>query len=557
MSDENRKAVTLTWLAWAICMVACYALVWNLWIENTKVNRNLTEKVKVWLIGSAMIIVILRWAWHRWLEAGARAALGRYTRRALSLALATLCLASVLNYGRFGLKLIRDRIDVYDMIHYYLGSKYFDELGYFDLYPACILADLENDGPHFKNPPTYQAQDENGYEIRPFPKAIEHGRTVRKRFSEERWAAFSHDFVTLQRKYYGLTQKYWWQMVNDHGFNGSPSWAAYASPLANMVPVEHVKYLGYLDLGLLVVGLSITCWAFGPWAAGFLLIFLTTSYSTRWPTITWSFLRYDYVTGLIIATALIKKGRPLLSGAFAAHAAAMRLFPLTYLLGPGVRAAWTLVRRRRMDRLAFLFFTGFVIWLGLLHGNVLLRWGGDPILTHWEGMSEHMAPENLSSRREGLAIAIAYRGETDEGWSPKRIDRVQEQEPVRKILAWAMVLALAWGLRRAEPAEGFAAGFIAFFALATASYYYYVVRAPLVQVHSSQPGKTRHALALLWLLGIDLFCNYAQQYMGGNRIFVIGWMGWMLLAYSIGMIGVLWWESSRTGKQLQAVSESG
>ena len=43
--------------------------------------------------------------------------------------------------------------------------------------------------------------------------------------------------------------------------------------------------------------------------SGATLIFLFTTYSTRWPTFTWAFGRYDYVSMLIIAVALLKKSK--------------------------------------------------------------------------------------------------------------------------------------------------------------------------------------------------------------------------------------------------------
>lgn len=532
-----------------VAAILLYAVVHRLWLGDGKFSRNDSEEVKVFLLAFGMVLVGLRSAWHRWLRPlGGRAA--AWSRGVLGFLLLALCVASVTNYGRHGTYVIRDRIDVYDMIHYYLNARYFEELGYFDLYPACILADHEADGPHFApNPPSWQAQDASGYSIQPFQTAIARGEQVKARFSPDRWAAFRHDFTTLQREYYGLTRDYWYQLVNDHGFNGTPGWVGYASPIARVVPVEAVKLLGYLDLGLMLVAVAVGAWAFGPWAAGFLVVFLANTYSTRWPTITWAFLRYDYAVALILATAFMRKARPVLAGIFAGHAAAMRLFPLTWLFGPGVQAAWTFLRHRRVDRFLLVFFLAVAGWIALLQVNFTAQQDFSGIQTHWNGMSEHMEPENLSSRREGLAIALAYRGERDEGWSLRRIDRVEAQEGVRKVVAVGILLALGWALRRSDPAEAFALGFIPFFALATASYYYYVVRAPLILVHAGSPERPRHALALAFLLGIDAFTNFAQQYLGGNRIFVIGWLGWLLLLYCVGMIAVLLWEDRRRARQ--------
>ncbi len=532
------------WILVTAVLIGVYAVLRATVLDGLKVNRNASEVVKIYLIAGAIAVATGRWAWQRWMSPRTDAA-AHWTRRLLVLSILVLCLMATLNYGRYGWKLVGDRIDVYDVIHYYLGPKYFDELGYFDLYAACIIADEERDM-HFRPaPPTYQHQDFNGYEIRPYKAALARSDELKAKFTEERWEGFADDFTTLQREFYGLEKKYWYQMVNDHGFNGTPAWAGYAAPLVNLVDATNVKLICYVDILLLLVAVGCGWWAFGGWSAAFLYFFILTTYSTRWPTISWSILRYDYAVALIIAVSMVKKGRPLLAGLFAGHAAAMRLFPLTFFYGPGVQGAWQMVRHRKLDKFAVLFFVGAVAWIGALETNFAARFGGEHIVNHWKGMTDHMAPENLSSRRLGLAIALAYQGEFDEPWSFDRIDRVESQEPIRKGVGLVILLALGWALRKCDRAEAYAMGFIAFFALATASYYYFIVRAPLILVHACGLKKTRHLVALSWLLGIELFCNLAQQYLGGNRIFVIGAMGWALLVYCTGMIAVLIWESHR------------
>ncbi|MBN1335929.1 MAG: hypothetical protein JXB39_08220 [Deltaproteobacteria bacterium] len=545
MSPKTARWARLAgWTLALAVLVVLYVVLQPHIVGDRRFNRDRSETFKVWILGFGIGLVALRWAWHRWLEPRA-SSLTRWSSRALAFLLLALCFTAVANYGRFGTYVIRDRVDVYDLIHYYLNARYFDELGYYDLYPACILADLENGGPWFKsNPPTFQDQDENGYAFRPISEGVQKGLTVKEKFTPERWASFSHEFLVLQRETYGLTLDYWWQLVNDHGFNGSPAWVGYASPIAKLVPVESVKLLGYLDLVLLLGAVGASWWAFGGWSAGFLLLFLVTTYSTRWPTVTWAFLRYDYAVALILGAAFVRKGKGFWAGLSTSHATAMRIFPLLWSFGPAVQGLWQLVRHRRLERFALLFLAGFVVWLLALEANFAIQYGWDAVVSYWTDMATHMEPANLSSRREGLAIALAYRGEFDAGWSEARINRVAFQEPIRMVVAALLLLPLAWGLRRADRAEAYALGFIPFFALTTASYYYYVVRAPLIAVYGSDLRRGRHALALGFLLAVDLFSNFAEQHLGGNRIFVIGWLGWSLLAFCIGTIGVLLWEDA-------------
>src|SRR4029077_7111834 len=74
-----------------------------------------------------------------------------------------------------------------EMFHYYLGPKYFDELGYFELYNAVIAADAEQDNaladlPFYTDLTTYQNAGREA--------ALEHANVVKAAFSRERWDAF-------------------------------------------------------------------------------------------------------------------------------------------------------------------------------------------------------------------------------------------------------------------------------------------------------------------------------------------------------------------------------
>ena len=97
------------------------------------ITRAASEWVKVWIAFGGITLLLM------WTD---------LPRRRARVLLAVLCLVSVLNYARWGPKVLVEHIDSYDVMHYYLSAKYFDELGYFDLYPAILQADREHpDGP--------------------------------------------------------------------------------------------------------------------------------------------------------------------------------------------------------------------------------------------------------------------------------------------------------------------------------------------------------------------------------------------------------------------------
>ena len=198
------------------------------------VSRAASEGYKVWIAAGGVGLALI------W---------GLLPRRIATWTLAGLVLVSTLNYGRWGPRLVAEHVDTYDLIHYYLNAKYFDELGYYDLYPAIVLADYEDDGFDYpRQGNKYMAQDPHGHFFADIPHALDRGREVKSEaFTPERWAAFSYDLAYLQ-DLPGMNDKLWRQMLQDHGYNGTPVWTVLARPLAELTPVEQIKHLSQLDL---------------------------------------------------------------------------------------------------------------------------------------------------------------------------------------------------------------------------------------------------------------------------------------------------------------------
>ena len=453
-------------------------------------------------------------AWHR------------IPRRAAHIGLLMVTLIATINYGRWGSKVWTEKIDSYDLMHYYINAKYFDELGYYDLYPAVILADHTNSGPYFEEGRKYMAQDEKGHSFKPIRHALDRGRKVRADFTEERWTEFQQDVLFLQRNTRGFNDKLWRQMILDHGFNGTPPWTVVAAPLANLVPVQSVKLIGWMDMVLLLVTLGFVGWAYGRSTAMWVWFFLVTSYSTRWPTLSWSFLRYDYLCMLLVGMSLLRRGRPFLAGVATGWAAAVRLFPLMWLFGPGAKGLIGLMRRR-VDRGLLMLALGTVVTVGALNAVAVANFGSETIGVHFENMMDHNKAEQLSSRRIGLALALPFRGELLPKFiEPERKKKVEAQKPLRFAIAGVVMLLLGWGLRNSRDDEAYAFGFVPLYLLTTASYYYYVVRAPLIALHASDLSDRRNRIGLALLLSVDWFANWAQTTHGGHRVFNIGWQAW-------------------------------
>jgi hypothetical protein len=498
------------------------------------VTRELTEYWKIWLCSGAVLLIVL---WPRMPRAWAGRALG------------SLVLLAAINYTRFGTSSLTERLDAYDLLHYYVNAKYFDELGYYDLYPAMLYVDRQNEGPFFEERQnlSYMAQDDAGHHFDSVASGVERGAVVQARFSPARWVQFEHDVLYLQRTIgcrsrgrdgscvRELNNDLWRELINDHGFNGTTGWVLLARPFT-VVPVEGLKVLAYLDVLLLGGALALVAWAYGSTTAQFTTLFLLVTYSTRWPYVPWVFLRYDWVALLLAATALLKKGRPGLAGVAAGVAAVTRLFPALWMWGPFTRGLSELAERR-LHRPALVLAAGFALSVAVLQGAATLRFGSEQVGVHLQNMRDHNSAEQLSSRRIGLALALAtepWRGTAqDKRISDERRRRVDEQQPLRYALAAAGCVAMGFALRRRSDDEAFGYGFIPFFLITTASYYYYVARATLVVLHASDLTSLRNRVCLGLLFGLELLSNLLETQFAGHRMLLIGCLAWGLLAYVV------------------------
>lgn len=527
------------------------ALMWP-GARDGNVTRAATTAVALGGVAASLVwdVVALPWAIGFAVVAMVWPLLRDFHQKLAPILLIALTLTSVANYARWGTKSTFKEVDVYDVMHYYVNAKYFDELGYLDLYPAAILVDHENGGPHFEEGTFYLAQDGNVHAKKPISHALQRGRVVRSnKFTPERWNQFTHDVLFIQREQPGFNSKLWRQMIQDHGFNGTPVWTMLARPFSVMFPVESLKMLGHIDTVLLITAFLTVGWAYGRNTAMWAAILLLTSYSTRWPNITWAFLRYDWIAGLLIAMALLKKNRPYLAGLFTAWAATLRFFPAFWMWGPFAKGVGGLVRGK-VHRSLIVLAVGFVMGVGILELGAVAKFGRESVSTHFDNMLDHNSAEQLSSRRIGMALALAYNGPFEptppKFIEPERKQKIKDQTKLRYGLALLIMVIMGWGLRHTRDDEAFGWGFVPIFLLTTMSYYYYIARVTLGVLHAADLTKLRNRLGLVFLFGIEGFSNWSESAFSGQRVFLIGNTAWLLGVYTLVMMGILLFEASAT-----------
>lgn len=533
-SGSDRRAMATSW--WrrpevkrtaAIAGVVLLVLV-ALRISPFSLSPHDASGLKIYIIASAALVALF---WVR---------LPQHVRLVL---LTVLAVTASLNYYRWGPRSLYEKVDVYDVIHYYLGAKYYPELGYEGLYPALILVDHDN-GPKTGQLKRYRAQTAAGYEFRPVEDALERGRELREtRFTEERWRSFEHDSLVLSRDI-GISNASWRKLLLDLGFNGSPFWAALARPLVELVPVESVKYLCLLDPVLIGTGLLALWYAYGGVTALWALIFVAAAYSMRWPVAGEALLRYFWLASLLWALALVKMGRPALAGVATGLAALARIFPIVWLFGLGVLALHRLARRpfdlRNMDRFALFVGAGFASCVLAAAIWVALDVGMGSFADHAVEMGLHVG--RLASRHIGLAVTFIFEG----GLLPRHItpeqkEAVHELQTITRTVGVAYLAILGFGMGRLTRDQAFALGFLPFFMLVLAHDYHGVARVTLVVYHVSRLENRWDRICLAWLLALEVFAGWALVAYSDHVAFRIGYLAWGTAIYAVMVAAPLCW----------------
>jgi glycosyl transferase family 87 len=220
----------------------------------------------------------------------------------------------------------------HEFVHYYIGAKYFRELGYVGLYDCIANADREIAEEEHAAPriggtirDLSDVLSDKSYEA-----AIAHCKDDEgARFSPRRWESFKNDLRELHR----LVPDDWWNgVVTDAGFNPPPSWILLGSALANVIPIRAGQAPTYLlatslDMILLALCFMLLRSSFGVTTAVLAALYFgaTLISSYRWNG--GAFLRFTWLTAIVFSLAAMKRGRWVLAGSLLGAATCDRLFP--------------------------------------------------------------------------------------------------------------------------------------------------------------------------------------------------------------------------------------
>ncbi len=385
-----------------------------------------------------------------WGAALARAGRPHQHRRLRDLLLATLGLLGALcwtNFFQFHYSHYLQGIDFY---HYYVGAKYFPELGYTRLYECTAAADLASGlGDQVAD---RRLRDLETNTIVTAKAIIADPSRCTRHFSPGRWADFQAD-VAWFREF--LSDESWKQLHLDHGYNATPAWGILGVTIANLGPATGFTLyaLSLIDGLLLLVMWGFVWRAFGWRVMCVALVYWGTNYPAHYGWTGGSFLRQDWLAAVVVGICCLRMQRPLAGGFLLAFGAFSRIYPAFALVGLGLKAAWEMARTRspwistEHRRLAL----GALLALAMILPLSALSAGGPSAWRDWaENIQLHLG--SPTGNQIGLGTLISYDRETRLARSidPSNVDPFTVWKNARKrtferriVLVWGLVIGFA------------------------------------------------------------------------------------------------------------------
>jgi hypothetical protein len=378
----------------------------------------------------------LKWALAR---QGLKQQLGRlFYATALILIILGAC-----NYFRFDKTNLTELKDYYDLSYYYTNAKYFDELGYANLYPAMLVADAEGRNRYTK---IKRYRDLTDYKMRPRQDALDMADKIKSRFSPERWESFKRDIATIDKLW---KHSNWNYFFSDHGYNPPPTWTVLGKLIAGAIPVDWLKLGTSIDIVLVLLMFGVVFWAFGLDAFIFASLFFVCTKSGYWPMVGQALLRFDWLATTVIGMALFHKKRYALSGGCLAYAALVRVFPAIFFFPFLVEIARQLVVPGKVQKRFVRFIAGAAIVSIVLIGTALADFGFGAFVEAKDKILMHSGPNSYSSYRVGLGDAMVYHGEENRlemnirGGISGKAEQIRERGIYTKILGLASLVLIA------------------------------------------------------------------------------------------------------------------
>jgi hypothetical protein len=436
----------------------------------------------------------------------------------------------------------------HELYHYYLGSKYFPELGYFGLYVCSVQAAAE-DG--FDPATLRELTDLRSKERRTAAEVLAVAPACRESFAPERWSAFRADVGSFRA---WMGDPLWIGVLRDHGYNPSPAWTLFGRSIASIVPAtpDGLWQIAKIDTVLLIVLFGALAAVFGFDVACIAAIAWGACGHARYQWTGDAFLRQLWLTASMLGLAALYRGRAALGGALLAVATLERVFPGAFLLGFGARELVHWARNRRSSPELWRFVAGASFATILVVG--LATWVAGRGVGAWREFGENtrgmlsFTPRNalgldyalsftMVPPPEGLGENETERGEIIQSYRRRTLEARAPWRIAALALFGALFAAAMWrgvgrapdGSARIEAWEAAALGAAAVpFLTVSGSYYLgFVLAAALL-------AKRRWRIGAALLLACAAWSFFLANY--GGRALAFAASSWVLLALSLWML---------------------
>ncbi len=234
-----------------------------------------------------------------------------------------------------------------DLRQYYPTAKYFEEIGYRDVYVADMAAYREEKDANLDAIYRLPMRDLQTLRMSTVGEKQDAVDAVRARFSPERWAAYKED-ARYFREVMGTP--HWLDTMHDMGGNATPVWMSIAYLMFSNLAPSNGAFLatGMIDLVLLLFMFAMIGRTFG-----LRTMFVAAAvfgandfimYGTNWGGST---LRHDWLAYLGLAACALKRNNFLLGGALIGFSTMIRAFPGLAFVAVCIPGLWRIWEHRR------------------------------------------------------------------------------------------------------------------------------------------------------------------------------------------------------------------
>jgi hypothetical protein len=404
----------------------------------------------------------------------------------------------------------------HEFFHYYMGSKYFEQIGYARLYECTAIAEVElGFGDKLKK---QDMRDLRVNLIGPITNSyvFSDPKQCTDHFKPEQWEAFKTDVKWFEQSARGT---YWDNMKKDHGYNPPPVWTMTGKFFGSFAPAGdgYFKILSLIDVFIHIGVLAMLGWAFGLRTMAVGAVFWGCNAVANFYWTGGAFMRQDWVFFLIASVCLARKRYFAFSGAALMWCALLRVFPAVLFFGVGLIVLFNLIKRRSLHPDHKRWIAGAAIALGVLvpasiavSGVGAYKEFAHHILTHRNTpLTNHMGLESILSHNWDGRMLFSQDDRLDDPfseWKQGRIDRIHKLKWLQNGIILLIAGWIAWSLRRTKLLwVGIPLSVPLLVSMMNLTCYYYVVFLSAVILVRQRPAL---AVALLATSGASQVLHY-------------------------------------------------